>query len=63
MILTRSDIEKIAGVLEKFPDIELFELEQTGNSGIGSITTMSFAQEVNGLRGSFDIEIAGVEDW
>lgn len=63
MILHRKDIEKIMGVLEKFPNVEAFELEQSGHTGIGSITTMTFAQEINGLRGSFDIEISGVEDW
>lgn len=63
MILHRKDIEKIASVLEKFPDVEVFELTQDSSSGIGSIITMTFAQEVNGLRGSFDIEISGVEDW
>jgi hypothetical protein len=63
MILHRKDIEKINGILEKFPDVETFELEQSGHSGIGSITTMTFSYEVNGMRGSFDIEISGVEDW
>lgn len=63
MILHRKDIEKIMSILEKFQDVEVFELEQSGHSGIGSITTMTFAQEVNGMRGSFDIEISGVEDW
>lgn len=63
MFLHRKDIEKIVSILEKFPDVETFELEQSNQSGIGSITTMTFTQEVNGLRGSFDIEISGVEDW
>ena len=63
MFLHRKDIEKIKEVLEKFPDLEVFELEQSSHSGIGSITTMTFAREVNGMRGSFDIEISGVEDW
>jgi hypothetical protein len=63
MFLNRKDIEKIAGILEKFPDVETFELEQEGGNGIGTYTHMTFEQEVNGLRGSFNIEIAGVEDW
>ena len=63
MFLNRKDIEKIKEVLDKFPDVDTFELEQNGHSGIGSVTVMSFAQNVNGLEGSFDVEISGVEDW
>jgi hypothetical protein len=63
MILHRKDVQKLADVLEKFKDVEVFELTQDSGSGIGSITTMTFAQDVNGLRGSFEIEISGVEDW
>ena len=63
MILHRKDIEKITSVLEKFPDVETFELESDHSSGIGAYVTMTFNQEVNGMRGSFEVEIAGVEDW
>jgi hypothetical protein len=63
MILHRKDIEKIVSILETFKDVETFELGQISDSGIGSTTTMTFAQEVNGMSGSFDIEISGVEDW
>lgn len=63
MFLIRKDIEKILEVLDKFPDVEVFEVSQDTSSGIGSITTMTFSQEVNGVIGSFDVEISGVEDW
>ncbi len=63
MILHKEEIEKIKEVLDKFQDVETFELEQTGGNGIGTILTMTFAQEVNGMRGSFEVEITGVEDW
>jgi len=63
MILHRKDIEKIKEVLEKFPEAETFELTYENSSGIGAIVTMIFNHEVNGVRGSFEIEIAGVEDW
>lgn len=63
MIVHRKDIKKIQEVLDKFQDVEVFEIEVDSRSGIGSIMTMTFAQEVNGMRGSFDIEISGVEDW
>lgn len=63
MILHRKDIEKIQEVLNKFPDIETFEIESDHSSGIGAYVSMTFAQEVNGMRGSFEVEISGVEDW
>ncbi len=63
MFLNRQDIEKIKGVLDQFPDLDVFELEQDASSGIGSITTMTFAREINGLRGSFEIEVSGSEEW
>ena len=63
MILNRKDIKKIKETLDKFPNVEVFELEQESGNGIGSYTHMTFAQEVNGQRGNFNIEISGVEDW
>ena len=63
MHLNRKDIEKIQKVLDKFPDITNFELEQETGSGIGSITLMTVFTDVNGVKGSFTVEISGVEDW
>ena len=63
MFLTRKDIEKIKDVLDQFPDLDIFELEQDSSSGIGSITSMTFAREINGLRGSFEIAVSSIEDW
>ena len=63
MFLHRKDIEKIKDVLEKFPNVEVFELDADTASGIGTILTMTFAQKVNGMCGSFDVEISGVGDW
>jgi hypothetical protein len=63
MFLNRKDIEKIKNVLDQFPDLDVFEIEQDSSSGIGSCTTMTFAREIKGLRGAFEIEISGVENW
>ena len=63
MFLHRKDIEKIKDILDQFPDLDVFELEQDSSSGIGSVTTMTFARELNGHRGSFEIEVSGVEAW
>ncbi len=63
MILIRKDIEKILDILDKFPEVNGFELLQEGSSGIGKITTMSFALEQNGVSGNFEVEISGVSEW
>jgi hypothetical protein len=63
MYLNRKDIEKINSVLDQFPDLEGFELSEDNCSGIGSIVTMTFSREVNGIIGAFTVEIAGVEQW
>ena len=63
MYLNRKDIQKINSVLDQFPDLDRFELTEDNSSGIGSIVTMTFSREVNGIIGAFTIEIAGVEQW
>lgn len=63
MYLNRKDIQKIDSVLDQFPDLDRFELTEDNSSGIGSIITMTFSREVNGIIGAFTIEIAGVEQW
>ena len=63
MYLNRKDIEKINSVLDQFPDLDRFELNEENCRGIGSIVTMTFSQEVNGIIGAFTVEIAGVEQW
>ena len=63
MILIRKDIEKILDILDKFPEVNGFELHQEGSSGIGKITTMSFVHEHNGVKGCLEVEISGVESW
>jgi hypothetical protein len=63
MYLNRKDIEKINSVLDQFPDLEGFELNEENSSGIGSIVTMTFSREINGIMGAFTVEIAGVEQW
>jgi hypothetical protein len=63
MYLNRKDIQKMNEVLGQFPDLDRFELNEENSSGIGSIVTMTFSREVNGIIGAFTIEIAGVEQW
>ena len=63
MFLNTKDMLKINEILDKFPNVKNFELEQSNHSGIGSITTMSFDHEINTIKTKVSIEISGVEDW
>jgi hypothetical protein len=63
MYLNRKDIEKILDVLNKFPEVTNFELDQEMCGGIGTIISMTFDQTVNEVNGAMTIEISGVKDW
>ena len=63
VVLHRNDIERISDILSKFPDVQAFELTQESSSGIGSVTSITFAQYINGHKGSFEVEVSGVEHW
>lgn len=63
MFLNRKDLDKIKEVLDQFPTVDVFELNQDSSSGIGSVTIMSFNHTVNGIDGNFTIEVSGVEEW
>lgn len=63
----KSDIEKILEVLNKFPDpVDAlnynYKLNYT-STGIGYCLDLILEIEVNGIKGSFIVPIAGVEDW
>lgn len=63
MYITKKDVEKILDVMNKFPEAQSFKLEETGHSGIGSVTNLIVHTKMNGLNGEFTVEISGVEDW
>lgn len=61
--LSKNEFAKIQEVLQKFPDVNNFNLEQDGSSGIGYTLTMRFAYIVNEIKSMVEIEISGVENW
>ncbi len=63
MFLHRDDVEKILEIMNKFPNVEIAELNQDNSSGIGSHTTMVIRTEVNGIEGDFEIVVSSVENW
>ena len=63
MYLHRDDLTKMLEILKKFPTVEVVNVTSDTSSGIGTCTTMKFNTEINGQKGSFEVEISGVESW
>jgi hypothetical protein len=63
MYLTKEDVDKIAKIMKEFPNARSYNLEQTGQSGIGSILNLTMDMEVNGHDAQVTVEISGVENW
>lgn len=61
--LTKRDLEDIRRVLEKFPDIERFELHEHGQTGIGSLLDMEFTTEINDVKCKLVVPIADESTW
>ena len=63
MYIHRDDLKKMVEIMDKFPNIETFLIEQDNSSGIGSITYMTIRTTIEGEEGEFKIEVSGVQDW
>ena len=56
------ELDKIKTICEEV-GTEYFELEQTNDSGIGSILTLTYDTEIAGRPAKISIEVSGVENW
>jgi hypothetical protein len=56
------ELNKIKQICEEV-GTEYFTLEQTTESGIGSILTLTYETEVAGYPAKMNIEVRGVESW
>ena len=63
MYIHRDDLKKMVEIMDKFPNIETFLVEQDNSSGIGSVTSMTIRTTIEGEEGEFKIEVSGVEGW
>lgn len=63
MRLNRNELNKIQETLDKFPDVESFEIIEEGINGIGSVLSIKFNHKVNDVVATIQVEIAGVESW
>lgn len=61
--LTRKDIKKIEEILDNYPELNIFKLTESDSNGIGTTLEMEFDMKLSGLKGKFNIEISGVENW
>jgi hypothetical protein len=61
--LSRKNLKKIQSVLDKFTDVDNFELEYEVSPGIGTTLNMKFTSVVNDIQGVFSIPITGFDDW
>jgi hypothetical protein len=63
MYLHRDDLKRMLEVLEKFPKVEVVNVESDTSSGIGAHTTMKLETLIDGVSGTFEIVISSVETW
>lgn len=61
--LSRKNLKKIQSVLDKFTDVDNFELEYDISSGIGTTLNMKFTSVINDIQGVFSIPITGFDDY
>lgn len=63
IILNKEDIRIIMNILEKFENIDSFEIEQSYESGIGIGTSLILRQIVNGYKAKIEIDITDYDKW
>jgi hypothetical protein len=56
------ELDKIKKICEEV-GTEYFTLEQTNNSGIGSVLTLTYQTEIADYPAKISIEVSGVESW
>jgi hypothetical protein len=63
MFLHRDDLTKMLEILEKFPEVDVIDVNVDNSSGIGSHTTMQIVTKVNGIDGTLEVVVSSVESW
>lgn len=63
MYLHRDDVARMMEIFNKFPEVEVAEIQQDNSSGIGAHTTMIIDTKVNDEPGRFEIVVSSVENW
>ena len=63
MYIQRKDIEKIAELMDKFPNAHGYHLETKNHSGIGTNMYLIISDTFNGVYGDLKVEVSGVDNW
>ena len=63
MYIQRKDIEKIAELMDKFPDAHTYQLETENRSAIGTDMYLIITDNFNGVFGDLKVEVSGVDKW
>jgi hypothetical protein len=63
MYLHKDDLKRMLEILEKFPEVEVVNVESDSSSGIGAHTTMKIETEIDSVPGTFEVVISSVENW
>ena len=63
MYLHKDDLKRMLEILEKFPDVEVVNVESDTSSGIGAHTTMKIETIIDNVPGTFEVVISSVENW
>ena len=58
MYIQRKDIEKIAELMDKFPDAHTYELETENRSAIGTYMYLIITDNFNGVFGDLKVEVS-----
>jgi len=65
IFLSREDLDKIQNILQRVlgDQEKTLTLTEDRMAGIGSVLTLSFDYNVDGIPGKYSTEISGVEAW
>ena len=63
LFLSKRDLEAVQEVLWQFPLVTNFELQTASECSIGSVLFMKFDTCINSVKGTFTVEISGIDTW
>jgi hypothetical protein len=63
MYIQRKDIEKITGLMDKFPNAHTYQLKTKNTSAIGTEMYLIITDNFNGVFGDLKVEVSGVDNW
>ena len=59
----RDDLEKIVSILNKFPEVNFFDIRHESSGGIGSSIEIEFSHKIQDVNGTFKSLISNYDEW